>query len=132
MSRINMKQKRVGIYFLGRTEVEVFVREGTGGEFFFSPEKGHLPRMKIGMGYKDWGDVVEVVVHEAMEFCLDEMRDRYDCSNDITQDHAAYLFVFRHNDLSEACSRVGQLIAGMLPDLTTVYRTWRKHNASKK
>ncbi len=121
-----MRQKRIGIYFLGRTEVEVFAREGNGGEFYFSPEKGHLPRMKIGMDYKDWGDVVEVVVHEAMEFCLDEMRTRYECSNDITQDHAAYLFVFQHKDLSEACSRVGQFVAEVLPDLSTAYRRWKK------
>ena len=51
-----MKQIIVGIYSVGFEDVEIVLREGTGGEFFNCPEKGHCPRIKIGADVSNWTD----------------------------------------------------------------------------
>ena len=43
-----MTQVIVGVYTMGYEDVEIVLREGTGGEFYNCPGKGQIPRIKIG------------------------------------------------------------------------------------
>lgn len=48
-----MKQKIVGTYYAGHQQIQLVIREGDGGEFFLNPERGSLPRIKLGVD-KSW------------------------------------------------------------------------------
>jgi hypothetical protein len=122
-----MKQKTVGVYELGWEQVELVLREDTGGEFYFIPETGKnaIPRIKIGADYGYWKEVVNVVLHEAMEFALSRLGCRYNPSEDISRDHAAYLFSFCHTTYSQACAMVAEFLAACLPDLAREWENWK-------
>ncbi len=120
-----MKQEVIGIYYFGFEQVELVVREGTGGEFWVTPEPGKLPRIKIGIDEEEWSSVITVLLHEAYEFILDRLRTRYELSDDMARSHAGYVFMMTHETFAEACARVADFIAKALPDLTIAYEMWK-------
>lgn len=129
---MDMRQEHVGTYYLGWEQVDLYLREDTGGEFWVTPEKGRLPRIKVGGDYEDWQDILKVVLHEAVEFILNRNRTRYSVSGDLGRDHSDYLFVFNHPMLSECCGCLAAFIdTGALRDLEKAWRKWRKTKPKK-
>ena len=121
-----MKQKIIGTFFMGRTEVELVLREGDGGEFYIAPERGKIPRIKIGADVKEWRTIVSVLLHESLELVMDDMYLRYRTSKEIAGDAASYLFIFNHSpQFSEICARVGDFITDALPVLATEWKKWK-------
>jgi len=117
-----MEQLRLGIYNLNNINVEVFVLpEHDGGEFYFAPDKKSLPRIKIGLNYKDWDDVVAIALHESMEFLLTQKGFRYKQSGRFTNDHADYTFVYNHADFTELCARQAFFLVDLIPQLAKVF-----------
>ncbi len=121
-----MKQVIVGTYYFGREQVELILREDTGGEFYVTPEKGKIPRIKIGADETEWSDIVAVLLHEASEMIYDRLRARYELSDDTARDHSAYMFMLSHVTFSEACARVADFISVALPDLKKAWEEWDK------
>lgn len=126
-----MKQKIVGIYRAGSDQAQVVLREGQGGEFYFVPEKGSVPRLKIGADYESWNDVVAVLLHETFEFLLTRMDCRLIIDN-YSNDSEDYLFHFNHGKLSDLCARAAMFLTVCLPDFATAWNQWKKENKTSK
>lgn len=121
-----MKQVIIGTFDFGCEYVQLVLREGQGGEFYTKPEKGHIPRIKIGADYSRWHGVVQTLLHEAMELAMLRQDCRYEPDHRIAQDTCAYVFMADHAKFSECCAVAGVLLADSLP---TVAREWKKWNA---
>jgi hypothetical protein len=121
-----MKQRIVGHYELGHQSVQLVLREGDGGEFYTVPERGKVPRIKVGADYTNWFRVVEVLHHEAMELALVMVGCRFQPAPDNGCDHTGYVFHMTHAQFSEASARTGQFMAAALPDLSRAWTKWGK------
>jgi len=120
--RYDMWQKVIGSYDSGMLNVQVVAREGTGGEFFMNPQAGSIPRIKVGVDYREWLCCVDVLLHECMELFLTLQGKRYTKAPDLAFDNSEYLFSFNHGDLS-ACARLcSAMLVQCLPDLADVYK----------
>jgi hypothetical protein len=123
-----MKQVIVGTYECGYEQIELVLREGTGGEFYSCPEKGKIPRIKVGAQKpSEWRLVVSTLMHEIMEFAMWRQDCRYSPDNRITpMSHADYLFVMNHEKFNDCITKVGEFISLSLPDLSAAYAKWHK------
>ena len=122
-----MKQKIIGTYPLGYEQIQLVLREGTGGEFFTLPEDGKIPRIKIGADNNYWWETVELLLHEVNEFCMMRLACRYNQSNSVLRDHSNYLFVMTHVQFGECCARSAELLAKALPDLGKAWNKWKRN-----
>lgn len=115
------KPIRIGVFTLGNENVEVIADpERIDARVCLAPEDGPA-RMTIGIGCDSWGDVVERLVHEAMEMAM----IRSECAFNPLQDDDEYsvanrLFVMDHSQFDMAARKVGYFIAAVLPDLSKV------------
>ena len=112
---------------MGYEQVQLILREGTGGDFWYMPEKGSLPRMKIGADYNTWREVVACLIHETQEMLLDRNNLRFNPTHTISpRDHAAYIFIMTHPQFHDVCAKTADFIAVCLPDLKRAWGKWRK------
>ena len=121
-----MKQKIVGVYDMGIDQTQLVLREGFGGEFWVTPEKGHVSRIKVGADYKYWHEVVSVLLHESFELAMTRAGVRFSPAPDYGHDMAGYLFAFNHPQYSDICGRVGTYMSDALPDLAREWKKWRR------
>lgn len=121
-----MKQVVVGCYCFGYEDCQLVMREGDGGEFYFRPERGRCLRIKIGGDYKEWSQVVRVLLHEVVEAALTKAKVRYAPSEDMSCDSATYLFCFTHSQMSDALGVAASFLVEALPDLSTAWKKWKK------
>lgn len=119
-----MKQKIVGVYNIGSEDVELVLRDGTGGEFYATPEDGHIARIKVGADYKEWHSVVETLLHEAMECAACRMKCRFVQLDKWSEDLSGVTIIMSHSDFSDACARVGLFVSEALPDLARAWKAW--------
>lgn len=126
-----MKQKIVGVYGIGLQEVQVVLREGTGGEFYFAPESGKCCRIKVGAD-GDWKRCVSTVLHEAFEMEMTKSHCRFAPAPDFGCDHAGYLFQMDHPMFSDVVARLGGFLADCLPQLSRAYSAWHKKPSRRK
>ena len=129
-----MKQVIIGIYDIGYEQIELVLREGTGGDFWNVPERGHIARIKVGADQKEWRVVVGALLHESFELVANRLQLRYDCSDDMGRDHAGYVFVMPHNKFSDCCQKTAEFLAKALPDLARAWKKWNRktrRNAKK-
>lgn len=129
-----MKQKIVGIYDCGFEQIQLVLRDGLGGEFYSCPEKGSLPRIKVGAGGpNEWGSVVGVLMHEIMEFSMWRQDCRFTPDNRIRPlSHADYLFVMSHEKFNDCITKVAEFVHLALPDLAKAYNAWHQEKPKKK
>ena len=120
-----MKQKIVGVFPCGFEDIQIVLREGTGGEFYNRPGKGEIPRMKLGAD-DTWEMLVSSFIHEAFEFMMMRLKCRYQDNYAHVLESSGYLFVMDHVTFSDVCSRVGQCATNALPALCIEYRKWNK------
>ena len=116
-----MWQKIVNSYEMGYQAVQLVAREDLGGEYYLVPEPGHVPRIRVGIDYEYWREVVAVLLHEAMELAIDVHRAKYKQTNQIANDHGNYLFVMDHSQFTQVCAEVAEFVAFALPDLRKAY-----------
>lgn len=125
MSIPALRQKRVGEYKIGAESVEVFIRDGNGGEFYFMPEPGRLPRIKIG-GDQSWNEVMATVLHEAMEYAFCRSQLRFSPAPEISPDNGSYMFCMNHTQFSVAVGSIASFVADLVPDLQRAYKKFSK------
>lgn len=123
-----MKQKFVGCYQIGVENVDLFVREGMGGEFYGCPEDSKCARIKVGLDNATWSGAVMILLHEAFEFAMERMRVRFTNSSNSSRDNGGYLFVFTHAQFTHLCADASDFVADCLPDLAKAYKSWKKEN----
>lgn len=120
-----MKQTIVGVYSMGLSQVQIVLREGNGGEFYFNPEAGAVPRIKVGAELQ-WAEVVGNLLHEALEMQMTALSCRFNPAPDYARDHSSYLFVMTHPQFSESCARTAEFITAALPDLARAWKKWKR------
>lgn len=121
-----MKQVVVGIYEMGYIQVELVLREDTGGEFYRMPEKGKVSRIKIGADYDDFKEVINCLFHEALELCLDNWHSRYTPDRVLGNSHEQYLFVFDHHKFTDICYCTAEFVTACWSDLQKEWLNWRR------
>jgi hypothetical protein len=128
-----MWQKKIGVYYIGHEQIELILMEGYGGEIYFTPEKGCLPRMKIGADEEDWQGLLTCVLHEAYEFTLDRADCRFNATNTIPpRESGAYMFYMSHSQFHDCCSRVGEFLTdGALKDIQKAYKEYHVQKKKK-
>ena len=126
------KQEVVGVVDIGYEQCQLVAREGTGGEFYFIPEKGIVPRIKIGIQYNNFDEVITCLLHEALEFSLYRIHGRFAPSEDLAKNHASYQFCFDHNQFTEARAATAEFITVAMPELAKIYNQWKNEQKKKK
>ena len=121
-----MKQKIVGNYYAGSESVQLVLREGDGGEFYNTPEKGFVPRIKIGADEQNWIMVRTSLLHEITELIMDKLKCRFCPTNDFSNSHSAYVFLIDHTNFSDLCWRVSEFMDEATPDLRKAWKHWNK------
>lgn len=121
-----MRQKIIGTWYSGHEQIELVLREGTGGEFFCCPEKKHVPRIKIGGDYENWWEVVNCLLHEVVEFNLMRLSCRYEPLDHISKDLGAITFHMSHGQFSEAIARSAEYVVEAVPKLAIEWKKWKK------
>ena len=123
-----VKQIIVGVYEAGWEQIELVLREGTGGEFYFIPEvgKNKVPRIKIGADHDEWYRILEVCLHEIDEYVMSSMGLRYKSSNNVSNNHDDYIFQMTHTQFAEKSSRVAEFICNSTYDLNKAWKKWKK------
>jgi len=123
------KQIIVGVYAAGWEQIEVVLREGTGGNFYFIPESGKnkVPCIEIGAGYDKWYKVFDVYLHEVDEYVMSKMGLRYRPSDNISDNHDDYIFQMTHTQFTEKNARVAEFICDSTYDLNKAWKTWIKN-----
>jgi len=126
-----MKQSLLGVYPLGYENIDVFLMpHSTGGEFYLCPSAIDRARIKIGLDYHTWSEVVAVTLHEALEFALTRKDLRFSQTSKLMQDSGDYLFVMTHPQFHQACCHVAEFLASALPDLAKAYSKAKKAKGS--
>ncbi len=120
-----MRQKIVGVYDMGLDQVQLVLREGEGGEFWFKPEDGHVPRIKVGAD-GEWKLVMSALLHEAMEMQMTRSHCRFNPAPDYGRDHSSYIFVMSHPIYSDIIARVAEFVSLCAPDLARAYKKFRR------
>lgn len=116
---------KVGKYSLGFDNVDLYANpKGMGGAFW-----NRTKRIEVGIDYPVWNEVVNVVLHESLEYLL--FRGGYRFINDLkeTGDAGDYTFLFDHPGLSRLCKQQSYFLTYAMYDLNKV---WRKNQKEKK
>jgi hypothetical protein len=125
-----VKQVYIGTWALGWRNADVYGREGAnGGEFYFVPDDKNNARIKIALGYANWKDVLNVLLHETGEFLMQDRNHAYRLSGEMSRDQNNLLFQFRHHEWSEIAAHQADFIAECYDPLK---KTWREFNKPVK
>lgn len=127
---------KVGQYMLGYRNVDLYANpDSCCGSFTLSPNIGPSA-MEVGTDLDHFWEVLNILLHEAMEMALCEVSARYrpnPCFADSASD--TYRFMFDHNQFTEASYRAAYFIAKSQYSLAKIHRkhvTARKKAARKK
>lgn len=119
-----MESIKVGTWELGYENVELFIKEGRDGSFQFTPNPKEMPRIILGGNYVEWQNIYTILIHETMEFALTRGACRYSESQDLSNDTAAFVFMFNHSQFADACAKAAKFIVACHNDLK---KAWIKH-----
>lgn len=120
--------KSLGVYEMGynRVEIEYDAKEN-GGSFTLLPKGDRrVSVISVGLKHNRWQNVLDVLLHEAMELALYRANARFDPSQNVTGDHSKYLFCCNHPTFSDCCAVVAELITGCQRDLFKVWKASQK------
>lgn len=110
-------QERLGIFRLCHLNVEVIVwPHNVGAEFYYAPDRESVPRIKIGLCTTDPQDIVNGLMHEALEFAASLHRTRYaktgGCPGGDT-----YFFAMTHAEFTAVVYDASEFVAAVYPKL---------------
>lgn len=111
----------VGTYHLGFRMVRLICDFTTAnGAVFVAPDDHGLPKVMVG-GDAPWDEVIGTLLHEAYELTFIDLQTRYKQRPSWSEEASDFIFLMTHNQLSEACERVGSFLDHALPDLRKLY-----------
>lgn len=126
-----MKQTYVGTWPIGHENCQLYAMpDSTGGDFYGCPDSNSCARIKVGLDYRCFDEVIAVLIHEAMEFALMRSDCRYQISGKLNRDHADYLFCMTHEQFGRACSKVAMFMSEAVPKLSTLWQ--RQHRRKRR
>lgn len=121
-----MKLVRIGAYSLGSESVELFLRDGVGGNFSTRSDSEQQAAIYIGGDEPEWYMVVSAFLHEALEFAAMRMGLRFEPDIDIGRNASGYVFFATHTQFAEQVGRAAQFSAVALPALATAWKKWNQ------
>lgn len=111
----------VGTYQLGFRMVRLYADFSTAnGCVMVCPDDHGLPQISVGCD-APWDEVIGTFLHEAYELTLIDLQTRYKQRPSWSEESSDFMFFLSHNQLSEACERIGGFTEHALPDLSKVY-----------
>lgn len=132
-----MKYKRinnkiwVGRTAIGAESVQVLVDfDDGGGHFQMMPLIGpkihpelieYLPFVVIGLKQETWRDVMEIMVHEAIEFAFCRMKCRYDNTESEALNTASFIFISNHVQFTEIMAMASEFLDDMFLPISTLF-----------
>lgn len=122
-----MKQIIVGTYELGYEKVDLWLMpKERGGEFTFVPTGQPRAQIKIGGDYKNWWQVMNVLLHEAIEFAFCRHHVRFERDTGLIGGHDRYRFFMDHTDFSESIATAAEFVAASQCALNKAWTNKRK------
>lgn len=121
-----MNQIVIGTYELGYEKVELVLREGIGGEFYFIPGDINCPRIKIGADQDSLWKLVSILYHEVGELVLARLGCRYEPADQVGSDIHSYTFIISHVQFSNMCAMIADYVTRCLEDLTNAWSKWKE------
>lgn len=121
-----MKQVIVGTYDIGYEQCELVLQEGYGGSSFFIPEKGSIPRIKVGAESPRWVGIMQVIMHESIEFALARYGCKYNPSQDISGASEQCVMVMTHAQFTKCIADSAEFISACEGDLEKAWKAWHK------
>lgn len=125
VNKTTLIEKDLGTFLFGDFRVRLMVNNQWGGVFYFAYE-GDLPRIVVGTASQDWERIVSGLLHEAYELETARMGYRFSRSNDFSNDHSEYIFMFNHPQFSDLCGKVSVFITKALPKVATAWKKIKK------
>lgn len=119
---------KIGVYDLGYERVELFAREGSGGNFEAVPKDSHLPVIEIGMDEEDFGIMFAVLAHEALEFSATRHQVRYTLTGSVAKDNGEYTFVIPHTIFSDVVACASEFLLASQKPLQQAWTKWKKEH----
>jgi hypothetical protein len=132
----------VGTYDLGDEVVGLLAEiGGTGGCFHVAhtaadgkPKHSkclQIPYIVVGINYRRWCEVLEVLLHEVFELLYTRLGVRFRPSDGWSRSHADYLFNMTHEQFTEAIARSGGFLSMTQPDLCRIFKHVRANKNIK-
>lgn len=116
----------IGIYEIGWEKVQIALREGVGGEFYFFPDDIACSEIVIGADSPTWDKILARLLHETQEYSAARLQVRYFPREGLSGDLHAYLFVMTHPQFSEICSMAADCIYRCYDDLKKGWQEWNR------
>lgn len=122
-----VKPYKLGTYPFGYEFVDVWIDPNMRGGEFNSPRKlGDRQQMIIGVDDAEYGHVLGVTLHEALESTACDLDLRFRRSGQFHGEASdSYHFIMDHRQFSELCARVGYFVWAVQTDLMKAHL---KHN----
>lgn len=111
----------VGVFQLGFRMVRLIADFTTAnGCVKVCPDDRGLPEVVVGCD-TSWSEVCGTFLHEAYELTFIDLQTRYKAQPSWSEESSDFMFIMTHNQLSEACERMGSFVDEALPALGKVY-----------
>ena len=107
----------IGTFRLGSVRVRLDADPMLEGGEFNSMEA----TIKVGFSQNNWGEVVGILLHEALEFNLMLRGHKFRAVPMSSYDSADCEFRFNHSEFGRACADAGSFMAEASPELFKVY-----------
>jgi hypothetical protein len=122
---------KVGQYDLGSRRVNVFGEpDSESGSFNTAPSSG-ITEILVGFSARSQGDLIVVLLHEAEELVLHDLRLRFQHDVDEAMGSDRFIFILDHSQFSEVCGRVGLFMNECQRDVCLAYRKFNKKRRTK-
>jgi len=119
----------VGTYELGYENVDLWLMpKERGGEFTLVPDGQPRAQIKVGGDYQRWQQVVNCLMHEAIEFAFCRRHVRFEQTEGLIGGHDRYRFFMDHNDFSEAIACASEFVTHAIYPMN---KAWKKHRAQR-
>ena len=119
-----LRKTKLGVYCLGKENVELWVCVGDGnGAFFVQGPTGGMPRIELEVDPKaPWDYVMQLLLHETREMCAYRLGLHFHRTYEYLQCVGNALYVYDHTQGAEMDMRQATFLAAALPDLSAWYR----------
>lgn len=117
----------LGRYVMFDTPVTLFINpRGSGGSVEFGWEPTAYVRIVVGIYEQTWSQVLDTLLHEALEFGFRQNGCHYSPSDTLVRDDLDRFFIAaRHAEFSRICRHVADFLACCIPEVSTAYRRFR-------
>ena len=128
----SVEHKHLGVFRLNHENVDVYYwPHSFGGEFYFAPDLINKPRIKIGVCYSTFEEVLNVALHEAYEAVMTWHRLRFMLSGGCGSSDG-YTFILTHPQFTEVTAKVAVFIADVYEPLRKVWLAEKKKTRTLK